>query len=40
MGRESVVLQGKHCGFMVAVRADRFEYGRESLVGFWLLTVT
>ena len=32
MGRESGVLQGKHCGFMVAVRADRSEYGRESLV--------
>lgn len=32
MGRESGVLQGKHCGFIVAVRADRSEYGRESLV--------
>ena len=35
MGRESGVLQGKHCGFMVAVRADSWEYGRESLVDSW-----
>lgn len=36
MGRESGVLQGKHCGFIVAVCADRSEYGRESLVDSWL----
>ena len=35
MGRESGVLQGKHCGFMVAVRANMSEYGRESLVDSW-----
>ena len=35
MGRESGVLQGKHCGFMVSVKADRSEYGRESLVDSW-----
>lgn len=35
MGRESGVLQGMHCGFMVAVRADRSEYGRESLMDSW-----
>lgn len=35
MGRESGVLQGRYCGFLVAVRADRSEYGRESLVDFW-----
>lgn len=35
MGRESVVLQGKHCGFMVAVRANMSEYGRESLEDSW-----
>lgn len=35
MGREAGVLQDKHCGFMVAVRADRSEYCRESLVDFW-----
>lgn len=36
MGRESGVLQGKPHGFLVAVRADRSEYRRESLVDFWL----
>ncbi len=35
MGREAGVLQDKHCGFMVAVRADRSEYGLESLMDFW-----
>lgn len=36
MGRESGVLQGMHCGFMVSVKADRSEYGRESLMDSWL----
>ena len=40
MGRETGVLQGKLRGFMVAVRADRSEYCRESLVDSWSLTVT
>ena len=35
MGRESGVLQGMHCGFMVAVRANMSEYRRESLVDSW-----
>lgn len=35
MGRESGVLQGRYCGFLVAVRADSWEYGRESLVDSW-----
>lgn len=35
MGSESGVLQGKLRGFMVAVRDDRSEYGRESLVDSW-----
>lgn len=34
MGREFGVLQGKPHGFLVAVRADRSEYRRESLVDF------
>ena len=35
MGREAGVLQGRYCGFLVAVRADRSEYRRESLVDSW-----
>lgn len=35
MGRESGVLQGKHCGFMASVKADRSEYRRESLMDSW-----
>lgn len=35
MGRQSEVLQGKLRGFLVVVRVNWSEYGRESLVGSW-----
>lgn len=40
LSRQVEIWSGKSREFLVAVRADRSEYGRESLVDSWSLRVT